>query len=166
MNFLIYYSPPPPPPMTLQPNLGLGLFNPPSPSIFPLIPIPSLWLKFRNKYVLRDDVVSSTPHPQPGRPGCPFVSGSSPLTCLEWEATERDRTCIEPMPVQSFTSASNGTKFSHPEHGGVAPRQNVRINSRCPKYKQPTLHIIWTNWKPENVSKYVIKSVTKYDVFT
>jgi len=31
-------------------------------------------------------VVSPTPNPQPGGPGCPFLSGSSPLTCLAWEA--------------------------------------------------------------------------------
>jgi hypothetical protein len=26
-----------------------------------------------------------TSNPQPGGPGCPFLSGSSPLTCLAWE---------------------------------------------------------------------------------
>jgi hypothetical protein len=26
------------------------------------------------------------PNPQPGEPGYPFLSGSSPLTCLAWEA--------------------------------------------------------------------------------
>jgi hypothetical protein len=31
-------------------------------------------------------VVSPTPNPQPGGPGYPFLSGSSPLTCLSWEA--------------------------------------------------------------------------------
>jgi hypothetical protein len=31
-------------------------------------------------------VVSPTPNPQPGGPGCPFLSGSSPLTCLAWGA--------------------------------------------------------------------------------
>jgi hypothetical protein len=30
-------------------------------------------------------VVSPTPNPQPGEPGYPFLSGSSPLTCLAWE---------------------------------------------------------------------------------
>jgi hypothetical protein len=31
-------------------------------------------------------VVSPTPNPHPGGPGYPFLSGSSPLTCLAWEA--------------------------------------------------------------------------------
>jgi hypothetical protein len=31
-------------------------------------------------------VVSLTPNPQPGGPGYPFLSGSSHLTCLAWEA--------------------------------------------------------------------------------
>ena len=31
-------------------------------------------------------VVNPTPNPQPGGPGYPFLSGSSPLTYLAWEA--------------------------------------------------------------------------------
>jgi hypothetical protein len=31
-------------------------------------------------------VVSPTPNPQPGGPGYPCLSGSSPLTCRAWEA--------------------------------------------------------------------------------
>ena len=31
-------------------------------------------------------VVSPMPNPQPGGPGYPYLSGSSPLTCLAWEA--------------------------------------------------------------------------------
>jgi hypothetical protein len=41
---------------------------------------------FRNNKLLLHGVVSPTPNPQPGRPGYPFLSGSSPLTRLEWEA--------------------------------------------------------------------------------
>jgi len=37
-------------------------------------------------FFLRGEVVSLTPNPQPGGPGYPFLSGSSPLTCLAWEA--------------------------------------------------------------------------------
>ena len=36
-------------------------------------------------FFLRGEV-SLTPNPQPGGPGYPFLSGSSPLTCLTWEA--------------------------------------------------------------------------------
>jgi hypothetical protein len=35
---------------------------------------------------LRGEVVSLTPNPQPGGLGYPFLSGSSPLTCLAWES--------------------------------------------------------------------------------
>jgi len=35
---------------------------------------------------LRGEVVSLTPNTQPGGSGYPFLSGSSPLTCLAWEA--------------------------------------------------------------------------------
>jgi hypothetical protein len=37
-------------------------------------------------FFLQCEVVSLTPNPQPGGPGYPFSSGSSPLTCLVWEA--------------------------------------------------------------------------------
>jgi hypothetical protein len=30
-------------------------------------------------------LLASRPTPQPGGPGYPFLSGSSPLTCLAWE---------------------------------------------------------------------------------
>jgi hypothetical protein len=36
-------------------------------------------------FFLRGEVVSFTPNPQPGGPGYPFLSGSSPLTCLAWD---------------------------------------------------------------------------------
>jgi hypothetical protein len=48
--------------------------------------IPRLIFGFRNKLFLRCGVVSPTPNPQYGGPGYPFSSGSSPLTCLAWEA--------------------------------------------------------------------------------
>jgi hypothetical protein len=41
-----------------------------------------LFLSFRNNIFLRGGVVSLTPNPQPGGLGYPFLSGSSPLTCL------------------------------------------------------------------------------------
>jgi len=54
----------------LQPWMGLGLR-----------------LRFRNNiFSLQGEVVSLMPNSQPGRPGYPFLSGSSPLTCLAWEA--------------------------------------------------------------------------------
>jgi len=37
-------------------------------------------------FFLQGEVVSLMPNPQPGGPGYPFLSGSSPLTCLPWEA--------------------------------------------------------------------------------
>jgi hypothetical protein len=37
-------------------------------------------------YVLRCETVSLTPNPQPGGPGYPFLSGSSPLICLVHDA--------------------------------------------------------------------------------
>ena len=43
-------------------------------------------LGFENKLFLRCGVVSPKPNPQPGGPGYPFLSESSPLTCLAWEA--------------------------------------------------------------------------------
>jgi len=36
--------------------------------------------------VLRGEIFSLTPNPQPGGPGYPFLSGSSPLTCLARDA--------------------------------------------------------------------------------
>ena len=41
---------------------------------------------FSTKHFLWDGFVSPTPNPQPGGPGYPFLSGSSPLTCLASEA--------------------------------------------------------------------------------
>ena len=39
-----------------------------------------------NIYFLRGEAVSLTPNPQPGGPGYPILSGSSPLTYLAWKA--------------------------------------------------------------------------------
>jgi hypothetical protein len=41
---------------------------------------------FHNNIFLLCGVVSPTSNPQPGGPEYPFLSGSSPLTCLAWEA--------------------------------------------------------------------------------
>ena len=41
---------------------------------------------FGTFWFLQGRVVSPAPNPQPGGPGYPFLSGSSPLTCLAWEA--------------------------------------------------------------------------------
>ena len=89
----------------LQPFVSLGLLNNQSPllSVFRLLCpllylhyfhhlfhlfliLPRLIVGFRNKLFFRCEVVSPTPNPQPGGPGYPFSSGSSPLTCLAWEA--------------------------------------------------------------------------------
>jgi hypothetical protein len=48
--------------------------------------LPRLIVGFQNKLFLWCGVVSLTPNPQSGGPGYPFSSGSSPLTCLAWEA--------------------------------------------------------------------------------
>jgi len=45
-----------------------------------------LFLNFITISSLLCENVSPTPNPQPGGPGYSFLSGSSPLTCLAWEA--------------------------------------------------------------------------------
>jgi len=45
----------------------------------------SAWA-FVTLFFLQGEVVSLMPNPKPGGPGYPFLSGSSPLTCLAWEA--------------------------------------------------------------------------------
>ena len=73
----------------LQPWEGLGLH-----------------LRFHNIFV-RGEVLSLTPNPQPGGPGYPFLSGSSPLTCLAWEA----------LPVAyANTSIALGIIWPHKPH--------------------------------------------------
>jgi hypothetical protein len=81
-------------PLALQPAVGFGLSN----NILPFFPIchqlsPSsnlssffLCSTFVTISFLLCGVVSPTPNPQSGGPGYPFLSGSSPLTCLAWEA--------------------------------------------------------------------------------
>jgi hypothetical protein len=49
----------------------------------------------RQIQLLQGGVVNPTPNPQPGGPGYPFLSGSSPLTCPEWE----------PLPVAMLPPA-------------------------------------------------------------
>ena len=49
------------------------------------IPFPILEIS-RQIQVLRGETVSLTPNPQPGGPGYPFLSGSSPMTCLTRDA--------------------------------------------------------------------------------
>jgi hypothetical protein len=46
----------------------------------------SLYSTFVTLSFLLCGVVSPTPNPQHGGPGYFFLSGSSPLTCLAWEA--------------------------------------------------------------------------------
>jgi hypothetical protein len=60
-------------------------------SSFPSIIIKSIQLipllNFRNsKFFYYVGVFNPTPNPQPGGPGYPFLSGSSPLTYLAWES--------------------------------------------------------------------------------
>jgi hypothetical protein len=82
-------------PLALQPAVGFGL----SSNILPFFPIchqlsPSLlnlssfflFSTFVTISFLLCGVVSPTRNLQPGGPGYPSLSGSSPLTCLEWEA--------------------------------------------------------------------------------
>jgi hypothetical protein len=65
--------------------------------------LPRLIAGFRNKLFLRCGVVNPTPNLQPGGPGYPFSSGSSPLTCLAWEA----------LPV-GYATASSALWFIWP----------------------------------------------------
>ena len=63
------------------------------PRAFPSVIIKSIQLipllNFRNnKFFLLCGVVKPTPNPQPGGPGYPFLSGSSPLTRLAWEVVQ------------------------------------------------------------------------------
>jgi hypothetical protein len=48
--------------------------------LFPILDV------FQQMYVLRGETVSLTTNPQPGGPGYPFLSGSSPLICLAYDA--------------------------------------------------------------------------------
>jgi len=79
-------------PLALQPSVGFGLSNNTSP--FFLIYHPSslnlssliLCSTFVTISFLLCGAASPKPNPEPGRRGYPFLSGSSPLTCLAWEA--------------------------------------------------------------------------------
>jgi hypothetical protein len=70
-----------------------------------------LWV-FRNMSFLLCGVVSTKPNPQPGGPGYPFLSVSSPLTCLAWEA----------LPV-AYTTASLALGIMWPRK----PRHYVKV---------------------------------------
>ena len=76
----------------VQPWVGLGLFFSP---------------RLPNNILLWGGAVSLTPNPQPGRPGYPFLSGSSPLTSMAWEV----------LPV-AYTTASIALRiiWSHKPH--------------------------------------------------
>ena len=102
------------PSMALQPLPGLGLPHktPPfisirsssPPSSYPQqlsIPFPftqfvvyllipsEASLRFsEHRFFFSGWVRTPTPNPQPGGPGCPFLSGSSPLTCPAWVTYE------------------------------------------------------------------------------
>jgi hypothetical protein len=71
---------------------------------------------FITVFFSRGGVVSLTPNPQPGGPGYPFLSGSSPLICLAWEA----------LPVAfATTSIALGIIWPHKPH----PYAKVAITS-------------------------------------
>ena len=67
-------------------SIAFCLSSSPSTALSSLLILPRLIVGFRNKLFLRCGVVSPVPNSQPGGPGYPFSSGSSPLTCLAWEA--------------------------------------------------------------------------------
>jgi hypothetical protein len=95
-----------------------------------------LQLRFPNNTFLRGGVVSLTPNPQPGGPGYPFLSGSSPLTCLAREA----------LPV-AYTTASialgfvlftkhyyNDISFLVSEDGGIFGLWKFRLIARTTEH--------------------------------
>jgi hypothetical protein len=82
-------------PLALQPAVGFGLSSNILPFFFYPSPTRSIIVKSIQLFLcstfvtisfLLCGVVSPTPNPQHVGPGYPFLSGSSPLTCLEWEA--------------------------------------------------------------------------------
>ena len=69
-----------------------------------LLIVSPLW-GFFNINFLQGEVVSLTSNPQPGGPGYPFSSGSSPLTCLAWRPA---------LPTSSYATASIVPTFLWP----------------------------------------------------
>jgi hypothetical protein len=63
-------------------------------------------------FFFRGRVVGPAPNPQPGGPGYPFLSGSSPLTCLAWKA----------LPV-AYATASIALGFMWPRK----PHRYVKV---------------------------------------
>jgi hypothetical protein len=77
--------------LAVQPTVGFGLSNNILPFFPHLSPTLSIFVKSIQLFLLSTyvtisflvcGVVSPTPNPQPGGPGYPFLSGSSPSTCL------------------------------------------------------------------------------------
>jgi len=68
----------------LSPTLSISVYLVLHPSSLNLSIIPLL--DFRNKTFFTVWGCYPTPNPQRGGPGYPFLSGSSPLTCLAWKA--------------------------------------------------------------------------------
>jgi hypothetical protein len=81
---------------------------------------------------LRGGVVSLTPNPQPGGPGYPFLSETSPLTCLAWEA----------LPV-AYATASIALGFIWPHK----PRHYAKVGI-------PSGGTEWSAW---NISEHPSK---------
>jgi hypothetical protein len=109
-------------------------------------------------------VVSSTPNPQPGGAGYPFLSGSSPLTCQAWEA----------LPV-AYTTASIalGIMWPHKPHHYIKvgiPSGGSSI-SRC----KLTVTVFEGQWKTEfmltihirnTIFKEMIQTVQEKSIIT
>jgi hypothetical protein len=81
--------------LALQPAVDFGLYKNVLQFFSLSVTIPSVIVKSIQLFLCSTFVtisfllcgfVSPTPNPQPGGPGYSFLSGSSPLTCLVWEA--------------------------------------------------------------------------------
>ena len=92
-------------------------------------------------FFLQCEVVSLTPNPQPGGPGYPFLSGSSSLTCLAWEA----------RPVAYVTaSITLGIIWPHkPQHCakvGIPSGGLLEVWLRIIREKSVPLMCVWTGF--------------------
>jgi hypothetical protein len=125
-------------PLALQPTVGFGLSKKILPFFSHLSPTLSIIAKSIQLFLystfvtisfLLCGVVRPTPNPQPGRPGYPFLSGSSPLTCLAWEDLPvADATASIALGIMLPHKPYHYVKLGTPSGGGGVKPHLKRIN--------------------------------------
>jgi len=104
-------------------------------------------------FFLRVEVVSLTPNPQSGGPGYPFLSGSSPLTCLAMEA----------LPV-AYATANIALEIMRPHKPHHYAKVRTRVLYCLLNLAWSCLQLLSEHIQPNNAQSFHLSLVWSYEI--